>query len=151
MLRCLVLSLFIVFLIGCGDAINQKLMDRIEAKVVLPEGASALSEYSRSYAMDENGKVVAVYLLPFTPSSSDKRCSVMGDGFEMRACTDKEISDFNALDAEIAARDGIAGSSRWLDNVEKLPGYSDGGCGVINVIYDPAIGRVDRVWCNGSA
>ena len=43
------------------------------------------------------------------------------------------------------------GKRRWLQDHRNLPAISDGGCSVVNVFYDPAIERVERVFCNGVA
>jgi hypothetical protein len=43
------------------------------------------------------------------------------------------------------------GKRRWLDDHRSLPGISDGGCSVVNVVYDPAIKKVEQAFCNGLA
>lgn len=41
-----------------------------------------------------------------------------------------------------------AGDRQWID-VRSMPEASDGGCGIINAIYDPATDRFDSMECNG--
>ncbi|WP_426264988.1 hypothetical protein [Sphingomonas sp. PWP1-2] len=41
-----------------------------------------------------------------------------------------------------------AGERRWID-LRLMPDASDGGCGIINAVYDPSVDRVDQIRCNG--
>ena len=41
-----------------------------------------------------------------------------------------------------------AGQHRWLDDRHNLPAISDGGCSVVNVLYDPATQKVEQASCN---
>jgi hypothetical protein len=43
-----------------------------------------------------------------------------------------------------------AGQRRWVSAEGKLPGISDGGCGVVEVLFDPTTDEV-RAECNGLA
>jgi hypothetical protein len=43
------------------------------------------------------------------------------------------------------------GGSRWIDDYRNLPSISDGGCQIVNVIYDLAKHDVEKVFCNGEA
>jgi hypothetical protein len=45
---------------------------------------------------------------------------------------------------------GVAGKRRWLDDPEALPFMCDGGCGQINVEFDP-VSRTVTAFCNGRA
>jgi hypothetical protein len=44
-----------------------------------------------------------------------------------------------------------AGQRRWVSHEDRLPGISDGGCGVVEVLFDPATEQVTRAECNGLA
>ena len=94
--------------LSASDPALGKLMDRIEAGVALPKGASPLTGYVRLYAWaDEKlGKVTAIY--------------VRGD----------------------------APGRKWV-SFEDLPTILDGGCGVIELIYDVPRGGTDEIGCNG--
>ena len=39
---------------------------------------------------------------------------------------------------------------KWVQYSE-LPVLNDGGCSVVNIVYDVAKGEVTKLWCNGSA
>lgn len=43
------------------------------------------------------------------------------------------------------------GQRRWLDDHRNLPAISDGGCSIVNVIYDPKTRSVPEAFCNGVA
>ena len=43
------------------------------------------------------------------------------------------------------------GQARWINDHRNLPGISDGGCSVVNVLYDPKTQKVEEVSCNGLA
>lgn len=125
----------------------------IEAAVVLPEGAAALDEYSRNYAVRPDGKILAVYVSPSEPvvAAEDDGCEVMLEDLEARPCTDDEVAERVRDDQSRAERMGNAGQSRWFDSYEELPVVLDGGCGFIEVIYDPKTKRIERAECNGEA
>ena len=52
--------------------------------------------------------------------------------------------DYESLDLPLGQR-------RWVSDERKLPGISDGGCGVVEVLFDPATGEIERAECNGLA
>lgn len=43
------------------------------------------------------------------------------------------------------------GQRRWLDDYRNLPAVSDGGCSIVNVVYDPKAPSVPEAFCNGVA
>ena len=43
------------------------------------------------------------------------------------------------------------GHTRWIDDYRRMPLISDGGCSVVNVLYDPSKQKVEHVFCNGVA
>jgi hypothetical protein len=44
-----------------------------------------------------------------------------------------------------------AGQRRWLDDHRNLPAISDGGCSIVNVLYDPKAPSSPEAFCNGVA
>jgi hypothetical protein len=44
-----------------------------------------------------------------------------------------------------------AGDRRWHKSITDVPSINDGGCMMVNVIYDPAQKKVERTFCNGEA
>ena len=127
---------------------SERLMDAIEKQVRLPEGAAPLQNYARHYASQTDGKVVGVYVLraPARPRGPDWGCAeVVLDGGNVTtkpvACpTDPDTSE------QVAA-----GQRRWFDDYRKLPIIMDGGCMVVNVVFNPATRRVEHAFCNGVA
>lgn len=128
-------------------------MRSIEAAVVLPKGAGALDEYSRNYAVGRDGKIIAYYVIPFATSITEGEdgCEVMLENLESRPCTDEEVAEMVRDDLAQAERRGRAGQSRWFDSYGELPLVLDGGCGFIEIIYDPETKRIERAECNGEA
>jgi hypothetical protein len=43
------------------------------------------------------------------------------------------------------------GQRRWVDDYRSLPLISDGGCTVVNVLYDDSTGQIEQAACNGVA
>ena len=108
----LTILLFISFILSaCTDRDadpHDKLMNRIEEQLVLPQGAEPISKYDRFYTRD--GKIVVGTLVL-----------------------------------------GKSGSRSWVKSISDLPQVFDGGCGVINVRYNPKSDTVENVHCNGVA
>lgn len=128
-------------------------MRAIEAAVVLPEGAGALDEYSRNYALGPDGKILAVYVSPSEPpiANAEYGCEVMLEDLESRPCTEEEVAELVRDNEASAERMGKAGQSRWFDNYGEMPRVLDGGCGFIEIVYDPQTRRIERAECNGEA
>jgi hypothetical protein len=47
--------------------------------------------------------------------------------------------------------DPLRGKRLWLADRRDLPILMDGGCAVVNVVYDPPTQRVENTFCNGQA
>lgn len=129
-----------------GEAV--RLMDEIERQVRLPEGAAPLQSYGRHYAFDEEGKVIGVYVLraPPAPGEADYGCEeIRLDGEDL---TSEPVPCPPNLetDGEVAS-----GERQWFDDYRKLPHISDGGCMVVNVIFNLSRHRVEDTFCNGVA
>jgi hypothetical protein len=120
---------------------RERLMDRIERAVILPQRAAPLSDYGRNFAPLGNGQIVAIYLRPAPPITEQSNC-VHGD---MKPCSTEEIQKLNADRASVAA----AGERRWFTDPSDLPKIVDGGCSVITIHYDLPQERVISVFCNG--
>lgn len=43
-----------------------------------------------------------------------------------------------------------AGARRWV-RFDALPGIDDGGCSVVNIVFDLATRKVEKAFCNGLA
>jgi hypothetical protein len=117
---------------------HRKLMDEIDATVVLPKGAVSLEKYARDYALRPDGKVAIFYSAYVTegPDPPGTGCS--------------EIS--NDLTAKVVPCPPDdrpkAGARRWV-KFDEIGGVADGGCYILNAVYDPVRKRVDKVACNG--
>jgi hypothetical protein len=130
------------------DRTFERLMDGIEKQVRLPEGAAPLQDYARHYASQTDGKVVGVYVLraPAPARGPDWSCAkVVLDGGKVItkpvACpSDPDTSE------QVAA-----GQRRWFDDFRKLPLIHDGGCMVVNIVFNPTTRRVEHAFCNGVA
>lgn len=140
--------LFVAFLAiqGCSHMPNSKaeeLFDEIEGQVQMPEKARSLADYARYYAPDQGGKVRGVYLLPFPelPAGSDQGCAEMTDNFELK--------DVPCPPTPAQPEALKAGQRRWVNNQRDLPLINDGGCGVIEVLFDLKTRKVQEVTCNG--
>lgn len=113
-------------------------MDRIDGAFVLPPKALPLQEYARYYARRPDGKI-GVFLTAYTyqgPRPADYGCSEMlinGTSREVPCDPDTEPK---------------AGERHWI-NIDRMPEANDGGCSIINAIYNPSAHRIVGLRCNG--
>lgn len=128
-------------------------MQAIETAVAMPPGTRPINEYSRNYARQPDGKVIAVYVIPHKPRpiEEDGGCEVMLEDLEARPCTDAELAEDKTFEEAVADAQGEAGQSRWFDDRLELPAVNGGGCGMVTIIYDPRAKRVESAECNGDA
>ncbi|MBA3527543.1 MAG: hypothetical protein H0T82_11595 [Sphingomonas sp.] len=137
--------LVVVFvLVACTSPEERErdaLMDRIETKVKLPDGAWPLPEYARHYALDDKGIVVGVYAPGYQPPSHDATCEEFLEDLTTREvpCPEPESDRL------------LAGQRRWVGNTDELPVNMDGGCAIVTVFYDPKADAVTSATCNGRA
>lgn len=50
-----------------------------------------------------------------------------------------------------AHNDLPVGQRRWVKDIYHLPAIDDGGCFIVNVIFDPKTNKVTQAACNGVA
>lgn len=126
-------------------------MRGIEAAVVLPEGARPLDAYSRNYALQPDGKVIALYVMPREKGgvAEGAGCEIMLENGDARPCTEAELAEDKAFDEALENAQGEAGQSRWFDDRLELPAVNGGGCGVVTIIYDPRSKQIESAECNG--
>ncbi len=55
------------------------------------------------------------------------------------------------VDPENPYYDLPIGQRRWIENHRDLPAIFDGGCSVVNILFNPATQRVEQAFCNGLA
>ncbi len=123
------------------DRKRDQLMDVIEAQVKLPQGARALSDYARHYAVDEKGLIIAVYAPGYRPLGPEEGCEELLPNMTTRPVPCEEFENDRLL----------AGQRQWVSSPLKLPLINDGGCDVVNVVYNPEARKVESVSCNGPA
>lgn len=115
-------------------------MDRIDGALVLPANAHPLQDYALYYAQRSDSQI-AVFLTAYTYQESraaDYGCSEMlisGSSEEMPCASTNEPK---------------AGERRWID-IERMPEASDGGCSIINAVFNPSAQRIVSLRCNGPA
>ena len=126
-------------------------MRAIEPAVQLPAGAETLEEYSRNYALRPDGKVVGVYVLPNSAEArvGDIGCGVMLENFESGLCKDAEEGEIAGQERATADLFGQANHTRWFDDYRDLPMVDDGGCHLIEIIFDPLSQLIQSTRCNG--
>ena len=121
---------------------RDRLTDEIEARVKLPLGARKLADYARYYAFDKGGMVVGVYAPGYARPNPDDACGELLGDMSIR-----EIPCPSAPKGD----DLLAGQRGWRNSSRELPLIADGGCSVVTLLYDPKIGAVKKVECNGEA
>ncbi len=148
-------------LAGCVSLPSErdKLIDTIETRVRLPQGAETLRAYSRNYAYLPDRKIIGVYVLPMEPlassSGGDVGCEIAGEidadgNTESSPCTDTDMAELAAHDRQRAETFGKAGECRWFAEYLDLPSIVDGGCSQVTIVFDPRTETFERTECNGS-
>ena len=123
------------------QAERDRLIDRIEGRVKLPDGARRLSSYARYYAIEDGGLVKGIYVPGYQRPDPHDTCEELLADFTTRTVPCPPEMDENRL---------LAGQRAWVEPM-KLPLIADGGCSVVTVIYDPKADRVRSATCNGEA
>jgi hypothetical protein len=143
-------SLFLLLallMLSCAQAPERsrqaKLMDEIEQKLRLPEGASRLDRYARFYAFGRGGKVVATYVIPYRHEPQpDEGCEQIEDN-----------GTWHEVECEPPKpwpEGASAGQRKWVATERDLPFRADGGCSQVSIDFDPATHEVEAS-CNGAA
>jgi hypothetical protein len=132
--------LLIVPLSGCTNDRDRRdpLADRIENAIVLPQGAFALADYERYYAVTQ-GVVRGVY-------------TIHGPGyreFAAQGCRELAERPFPCPRENGELRLVEPGQRAWVDDAMELPGRSGGGCSQVDIAYRIADGAFLYVECNG--
>jgi 5-deoxy-D-glucuronate isomerase len=132
---------------------QEAVMLLLESAVDLLAGAKALDEYSRNYAVRPDGKVIGIYVTPQPAAGleGENSCEVMLEDLSSRPCTKAERAEVVNQDKAMAAMLGQADQSRWFDDYLDLPVVLDGGCNLIEIIFDPQSQRIESTRCNGEA
>ncbi|MDH7971113.1 hypothetical protein QH494_02875 [Sphingomonas sp. AR_OL41] len=114
-------------------------MKAIDATVHLPHKAYPLRKYARFYALRPDGKIAAL----FYANTKSKRpagrfCSSDGPEGKLQSipCPADDRPEAN--------------EQRWV-NYNELPLIFDGGCGVIDIIYNPQSAEIEETACHGMA
>lgn len=128
----------IALLGGCATVEHRqsRLMDEIESRVQLPEGAAPLSSYGRFYTSLEPTRVTGIYVLPSDPKQTLAFCRELGPTGE--SCTTYDSDKIGA------------GERRWISGSPNLMNITDQGCSRISVTYDTVSGVVEA-YCGGTA
>ena len=141
--RAIVVGLLLTACATPEQKTRDRLTDRIEDRVRLPEGAGQLDEYARYYAFAADGLVKGIYVPGYEPPDPNDGCSELLPDSSLRdiPCVDEGPSEYRLR----------VGQRRWMEDVQHLPLYFDGGCSVVTVIYDPKADKVIASDCNGQA
>ncbi|MFL9839489.1 hypothetical protein ABS767_00815 [Sphingomonas sp. ST-64] len=136
-----------------GASQQERVMRAIEKAVQLPAGARPLDQYSRNYASRPDGKIVGIYVIsqPADAQASEDGCEVMLKDLGSRPCNEAEKAEIAGQEKAAADLFGQADQSRWFDDYRDLPRMLDGGCDLIEIVFDPKSHRVQSALCNGEA
>ena len=159
-MRLISIILIVAASTGCTSDISDqtRIMQMIETRVQLPEGAEPIEAYSRNYAKLSDQKVRAIFIEPYEPSpihdTEDYGCEILADidesgEFESRPCTRDELEETQELDKAISKSHGKKNESRWFKDSNELPGMDDGGCSQIEIIFDLRSDSFETIRCNG--
>lgn len=119
---------------------NARMASAIDAALTLPDGAAPIDSYARYYSVRPDGKIQATYVVAASedaPKPADYGCTEI--------TSDDQLKDI-PCPADDSPR---AGDQRWV-NSDEIPIVDDGGCLIINILYDPSSNRVEAADCNGS-
>jgi len=119
------------------------MMNEIEKQVQLPKGARNIDNYARYYAAGPEGQVIGIYLLPVGGSAVTGECEELMEDMTSRPVPCPQL--------RFPTDDIKAGERRWLEDQQKLPLVNDGGCDVVNVLFNPTTRQIEQAICNGVA
>lgn len=136
------------FLFSASSAPNEgkfeRLMQDIEKQVRLPQTAKPLEAYVRYYAGQDDGEVVAVYMLPgLDDLPPGEGCEELREDMTTVPC-----SFAWPKSAEVGA-----GNRVWLPETSMLPMpmRDAGDCGVVTMVYRSSERRFIEVTCFGQS
>lgn len=119
---------------------HARIASAIDAALTLPKGALSADSYARYYTVRPDGKIHVIYTASVrddAPKPADYGCSEV-------------TADFTLVDVPCPPDDRPKAKQQlWVSNSE-MPAYDDGGCSIINVIYNPESQQVEKAACNGS-
>ena len=145
-MKCAITCVVLASLLSCSPPAERRrtqLLDEIESRVRLPEGAAPLSRYARFYAQDPSGEITGLYVIPSPALPADAGCSELQQDFSLKpiSCDSLPVAEWEKVKAN---------ERLWLDQND-LPAINDGGCGIVTVVYRPSSRTVESASCNGSA
>jgi hypothetical protein len=130
---------FTLLAFGCAPKeSDERIMDAIEGRVVLPKGAEPLGRYSRYYANGAAGQVEVLYIIHDKNFVRDVRESCGRSKTDTMPC---------APGGKIGLVD--SDNRKWLTDFRQLPVAHGGGCGVVRFAYEPKSDRFSPLSCNG--
>ena len=117
---------------------RDRLIDRIEGLVKLPDGAKRLSTYARYYAFRDDGLVEGIYVPGYQAPDPNDTCEELHADFttSIVPCP-PETGDHRLL----------SGQRAWVEQ-ENLPLIFEGGCSIVTVLYNPKSDSVESAICN---
>lgn len=119
---------------------HSQLIREIDAAVVVPKDAQPLRKYAGYFAIRPDGKIEVFY-------DADVRDGI--HRWPTEGCSEIAHDD-TLVDVPCGLDDRpVSGERRWV-NYDDMPDAADGGCSIINVVYDPTAHRVTSVFCNGT-
>jgi hypothetical protein len=131
------LSLVVLALCACtaqAKSPHERIMDEIENGISLPNGAYLLRDYARYYALDEKGRVWAVYALPGPPPSGHEICKDMDGAIPPEKWRTVPCPKDSPEGSYLPA-----GHRRWMSDPLAIPTTLDTlGCEQLTFTYDAA-------------
>ena len=111
---------------------REKLMDEVEASVVMPQGALQLKKYARYYAQ-HRGMIVGAYTTHIE-EKAERACYEINEKYQL------------SIASCAAPADVKVGKRRWVD-LHDYPAVAEINCDGVQVEYDPIRKRLNFAEC----
>lgn len=144
-MRLFLMPLIVVGLAACSTSANErdKLIERIESRLVLPREAKPMGKYERYYSRNMDGSIIAIFIIhsPDHPEQVRSACNE----FAYQGAEPPFPCPMNGGDLRLIN----PGEKAWVENPVDMPGISGGGCNQVTIEYETDEERFVRVECNG--
>ena len=142
-----VCGILTVALAACAarPSTHDRVMNEIEAAIVLPAGADNFGKYARYYASADPDDIIAVYIKPAVLLRREReQCEQL-----------EEDGQSHRAPCSPIAREGapslVAGGRYWMKDWTNLPHIGDPDCGTVAFVFHRSTKRFTEKRCFGAA
>jgi hypothetical protein len=125
--------LFLAGSVETNEARRNRLMDEVEIKLTLPEGALPLTAYARYYT-EEGGRIHGAFTTTIEKHTPGVGCAEMQLNFKVKDVPCPAVADLEP------------GHRRWVP-LSDYPSVGDENCHGVQIMYNPANHSIEYAEC----